>query len=408
MLLCPSKFYNYNLYLILPEAECDLKNYIKKYKLTLEDKIVLIYKILNAMLYFLEQGYNHSDIKPANILMINHEPKLSDFGLSFPHHINLGYSSTTYFSSPQGLVSKYKYPLDPLRKYPQKENSEIFNQILDPHKSDIFSLGILFYYILSDGKNLICKKYDLTKVQEKYIIFINNFKTIIKNKKEKIKNKYQQEYIKINETYTEIDIQKIKNNIVLLDNLFEIIEKMLQPNQNDRINLKKLISHPLFKSFHSLHSEFKLSNSNKLKNKIKLNDGLKNIFQTYKKIFNFNELTLNIAYNLFFKCQNLECDFKSELIFYCFYLANTISENRYNLELPISLNRVFKLKDYNFKKCIKCKEDVFKTICPKCNKTLVCNVRLNLIKIIKHVKGNIGSIEYEINEDDNLREIKIC
>ena len=385
---------DYNLYLILPEAECDLSKYIKKYVLSLEDKIALIYKIINGMIYMYEQDYNHSDIKPSNILMINHQPKIGDFGLSFPNSVNLGYSSTTYFCSPQGLVSKYKF----LAK------NELFNQKLDHHKSDIFSLGILFYYILSDGENLICKKYTLSKVQQKYEKFIDKYLSILKNKKEIIINKYQKDYIKINETYTELDIQNIKNNIVLIDNLFDIIKKMINPNQQERIDLKKLISHPLFKNF---NENFKIYKT--IPKVIDLDKNLHNIFETYKYIFKFNNLTLNIAYNLFYKCQKLKCDFRSDLIFYCFYLANTISENRYDLEMLITLNRVFKLRDYYFNKCPKCNTDrkAEKTQCEKCNKTLICNVKKNLVIIINHVKGKIGDVEIKIRNIDNFIEIKI-
>ena len=96
-----------------------------------EKKFLIISKqICEAINYSHEQGIAHLDIKPQNILFDNYgRPKISDFGLSIDSNIkyNKPNQGTIAFLSPEILL--------------EKDNINIF-------ESDIWSLGITFYFML--------------------------------------------------------------------------------------------------------------------------------------------------------------------------------------------------------------------------------------------------------------------
>ena len=98
---------------------------------TLKEKQFLMFaqQIASSLVYSHNNNIVHRDIKPQNILFDNfNRPKLVDFGLSCYSNNELlnNYSKTLAYSSPEII---HKIPFD-------------------PYKSDIWSLGITFYYSL--------------------------------------------------------------------------------------------------------------------------------------------------------------------------------------------------------------------------------------------------------------------
>ena len=115
----------------------------------LPEGLILFYEIIKALEYAHNQGVVHRDLKPANI-MISEEGRLKilDFGIAHvveKNMTNMGVIIGTYsYMSPEQAVG---------------------NKI--DHRSDIFSLGIVMYELLSGKKPF--KKDEQGEVTEKII-----------------------------------------------------------------------------------------------------------------------------------------------------------------------------------------------------------------------------------------------
>lgn len=118
------------LRIALELADCDLTQYIKDINPSEEERLDIFNSLLCAVSYLHKNGIYHGDIKANNCLMLNGKLKLADFGAA---KVKGGRSklTTPSVSSPQVLDKKD----------------------LDHAKSDIWALGVTFYYILT-GKNL--------------------------------------------------------------------------------------------------------------------------------------------------------------------------------------------------------------------------------------------------------------
>jgi len=115
-----------------------LGQYIKiKNKILSEYEILIIMiKLCDAILYIHNIGIGHGDIKPENILINDKlDIQIIDFGLSCTRECRVG--GTPIYESPEMLETTIKE---------KRVISKEFQQ-----KSDIFSLGIVFY-LLANGK----------------------------------------------------------------------------------------------------------------------------------------------------------------------------------------------------------------------------------------------------------------
>ena len=118
---------SHHYYLILEYCpHGNLSEYIaQKKKLTETHALDIITQILNGYKYLLKEDIIHRDIKPANILRAGNKWKISDFGFAvkskfaFKDRMNVG---TPLYMAPESIKrSFYSY------------------------KSDLYSLGIVFY-----------------------------------------------------------------------------------------------------------------------------------------------------------------------------------------------------------------------------------------------------------------------
>lgn len=120
------------MYLVMEYCEQDLAKYLKKNKCDEKTAIYILKQLVLGFRELVNQGIIHRDLKPANILVNSKgEFKLADFGFAkFVDH----YDSKLLYS----IVGT------PLYMSPQ-----ILNKTQYTTKSDIWSLGFIFYEMLT-------------------------------------------------------------------------------------------------------------------------------------------------------------------------------------------------------------------------------------------------------------------
>ena len=132
--------------ILLDYCPTNLENEIIKKSLSKVQKVCFIYQIANGMKYIHLNQIIHRDLKPSDIL-IDYEGqiKISDFGMSkllspddFATTINVG---TANFMSPEIMIGEDEYT----------------------EKVDVYSFGVLIYFILSDGQMPSIKPFDVCK-----------------------------------------------------------------------------------------------------------------------------------------------------------------------------------------------------------------------------------------------------
>ena len=112
----------------------DLKYFLSKHKIIEEKKAVeFIRQIVSAFKELCRQQVIHRDLKPANILLNNGVCKIADFGFAK----TLDFSVTDYNTQMVSIVGT------PLYMSPQLLDKQKYTT-----KSDIWSLGIIFYEML--------------------------------------------------------------------------------------------------------------------------------------------------------------------------------------------------------------------------------------------------------------------
>ena len=171
---------------------------INKHYLTNDHKQSIIYSIAKAIRYLHSNNISHRDIKAENILLNTNSfnIKIIDFGyaIKFKQNNELcsDYCGTYSYMAPEIL------------------NREIY----DPFKADIWSFGILIYFIL-------CNK----------LPFINI--TDIKNKK-----------ICVNNIYNLNISDCVVNNLSIYE--IDLIKSILQINSSNRPSIDKVLNHTYF------------------------------------------------------------------------------------------------------------------------------------------------------------------
>ncbi|MDR1169688.1 MAG: protein kinase [Prevotellaceae bacterium] len=128
-----------NLYLVMEYVEGEtIEQYVKRRGVLSEREAVLLFvDILSALEYAHEKGYVHRDIKPNNIMIRpGGSPCLLDFGIAKDmKRTSSGSGLTTTFGMTIGTVG-----------YMSPEQAEGLS--ID-HRSDIYSLGCVLFYMLT-------------------------------------------------------------------------------------------------------------------------------------------------------------------------------------------------------------------------------------------------------------------
>ena len=132
--------------IIIEYCPTNLKKNVKK--LTNVERVVIIYQISKAMKKVHSMNIIHRDLKPENILLDDqNQVKLSDFGLSklmdsqTQSQTQMSFVGTMNFIAPEILLQNEKYD----------------------SKVDVFSFGVIVYFILSNGKLPAMKMLDISK-----------------------------------------------------------------------------------------------------------------------------------------------------------------------------------------------------------------------------------------------------
>jgi serine/threonine protein kinase len=104
-----------------------------------EELFYIVRSSVLALAFLQKNKISHSDIKPENLLYINHKIKLCDFGSSIRMKSialeqPLAWAGTSLYMSPQ-VKEAFEHE-SPLVRH-------------DPYKSDVFSLGLTFIYVAS-------------------------------------------------------------------------------------------------------------------------------------------------------------------------------------------------------------------------------------------------------------------
>ena len=103
-----------------------------------KDVIRIMTQVCSAIAYAHRQGIIHRDIKPANIVLSNGSVKVLDFGLAHLTGGDSQFSSLTRTDLAMGTLN-YLSP-------EQRMNAKAVDE-----RSDIFSLGVVFYEMLTDS-----------------------------------------------------------------------------------------------------------------------------------------------------------------------------------------------------------------------------------------------------------------
>lgn len=166
-----------NIYIVMEKGKDNLKHYIAKNNLTIDTKYELVNQLVKGLYALHSLGIIHRDIKLENVLMSSEEElniKIIDFGLS------QFIGNNEFIEDVAGTL--YYFPPEILKK-------ERITQ-----KGDIWSLGVVFYFILlktfpfgNDIRNEYTPMFDVINnifYKNVYLIVsenISNKECIIKN-----------------------------------------------------------------------------------------------------------------------------------------------------------------------------------------------------------------------------------
>lgn len=131
----------------MEKGDSDLHKILQSYKesIPLYNLINYWYQILQSVDYIHKNGIIHSDLKPANFLMINGRLKLIDFGIAS----NISLDSTSIIKTSQAGTFNYISP-EALTDISMDNTVTESNQpaIKISTKSDVWSLGCILYLFI--------------------------------------------------------------------------------------------------------------------------------------------------------------------------------------------------------------------------------------------------------------------
>lgn len=130
---------------VMPKADRNLNDLIKEYRVDLEKRLLIFDKICQgvAHLHSSSPQIIHRDLKPENVLMFSDEPVISDLGLC----LLVGTIRITPHSEAVGP----RFYMAPELEDGRQPDVDI--------KADVYSLGKLLYYLLSNGRIFSREKY---------------------------------------------------------------------------------------------------------------------------------------------------------------------------------------------------------------------------------------------------------
>lgn len=134
------------LFLVMENGDCDLHKILQNYRkdIPLYTLMQIWYQMVNCVHYIHEHGVIHLDLKPANFLMVKGRLKLIDFGIA----TNIAFDSTSIMKFSQAGTFNYISPEALIDTSSDTSPSNAQPKIRMSKKSDIWSLGCIFYLLL--------------------------------------------------------------------------------------------------------------------------------------------------------------------------------------------------------------------------------------------------------------------
>lgn len=133
-------------------ADCDLKQFLETNDLDKKEKVLICYQIASGLGELHTIDCYHRDIKPDNILLFGNELKIGDLGLI--RYRNDDIKDAKGIIGPKGWISP-----EAMNKYLNEE--KIFDDRINTkinEQSDIFQLGMVFWYIFQGNAPIGCVK----------------------------------------------------------------------------------------------------------------------------------------------------------------------------------------------------------------------------------------------------------
>jgi serine/threonine protein kinase len=125
-----------------------ITDYCDKNNLSTEERLKLFIQVCSAIQHAHQKGIIHRDIKPSNILVTLHDgvpvPKVIDFGIAKATSDQRLTDKTIYTAFEQFIGTP---------AYMSPEQAEMSGLDIDT-RSDIYSLGVLLYELLTAGRRL--------------------------------------------------------------------------------------------------------------------------------------------------------------------------------------------------------------------------------------------------------------
>jgi len=131
------------LYYTMERATCDLTDFLCKNTPALQQKLLLCNQIADALCCLHKLGIYHRDIKPDNVFFFDERWKIGDLGFIRFREEDLAIDFPAERIGPTGRMS----PEATNKAFANKNWKEFhFDEDIDD-KSDVFQLGMLFWYI---------------------------------------------------------------------------------------------------------------------------------------------------------------------------------------------------------------------------------------------------------------------
>lgn len=133
-------------------ADCDLKQFLENNEIDKKEKLSICYQIASGLEELHAIGCYHRDIKPDNILLFDKELRIGDLGLI--RYRNEDIQDAKGIIGPKGWISP-----EAMNKYLNEE--KVFDNRINTlinEQSDIFQLGMVFWYIFQGNAPIGCIK----------------------------------------------------------------------------------------------------------------------------------------------------------------------------------------------------------------------------------------------------------
>ncbi len=142
-----------------------LNQYLLNRKIKFKEQIVyfIILQLIDGLSYMHSKGIIHLDLKPGNIFIHNGEVKIGDFGLSTINQEKKVFTVLEFedFKNRNKILDDSFIKGTPFYNAPETEKFEY------SPKSDVFSLGVIFFELLSNFRTNFEKIKQFTELRKK-------------------------------------------------------------------------------------------------------------------------------------------------------------------------------------------------------------------------------------------------